>query len=106
MMLDNVRNPFRTAYMQTNFYTALKHYDEKGRAFFYPNGKRCIGSAWAHRFWQGFDRVELDWGSDRDTAAYAMYKAGKAIRNQITRIDAQLEDSGVGHGYHRRARST
>lgn len=87
------RNPFRTAFMRRNFDAAVKTYDEKGRTFFYPSGKRCVGSAWAHRFWQGFDGHQQDWTGHKESAAYALFRAGQEVSRAIERHNAQLRET-------------
>ncbi|AXK43749.1 hypothetical protein [Erythrobacter aureus] len=74
-----VKNPFKADFMRRNFDAAIQTYDTKHRNFIHPSGIRCKGNGWAVHFWRGFDQVDLDYTGLRDSAAYAMYRAGKAI---------------------------
>lgn len=44
---------------------------------------RCNGNSWAHHFWNGFDLVDSDYTGIKESAAYAMFKAGKAIKKAL-----------------------
>lgn len=78
-MKNLVRNPFKTAFMRKNFDAGISTYDAKHKDLIHPSGFRCAGNAWAHHFWNGYDRVDRDYTGIKDSAAYAMYRAGQEI---------------------------
>lgn len=84
-MKDLVKNPFKTPFMRRNFDAAVKTYDERHKDLIRANGTRCNGNSWAHHFWNGFDLVDSDYSGIKDSAAYAMHRAGRAIRKASDR---------------------
>ena len=82
-MKDLVRNPFRSPYMRQNFDAAIETYDAKHKDLIRESGVRCNGNSWAHHFWNGFDLVGSDYTGIKDSAAHAMFRAGKAIREAL-----------------------
>ena len=78
-MRELVRNPFKTPFMRRNFDAAIETYDTKHKDLIRESGVRCNGNSWAHHFWNGFDEVDRDYTGIKDSAAYAMYRAGRAI---------------------------
>ncbi|MCV9964474.1 hypothetical protein OIU34_21525 [Pararhizobium sp. BT-229] len=96
-MCDLVRNPFRNDIMRRQFDAAVSTYDTKHRDFIYPNGRRCVGSAWATNFWRGFEGMAADrWKKDaaaRQTPAYACWCAGRDIRAALDAHAATLTDT-------------
>lgn len=80
-----VKNPFRTKFMRDNYDAAVKVYDAKHKDFITPSGRRSTGNAWANNFWRGFDGYSLNWDRDsKQTAAYAMFCAGRDIAKIVT----------------------
>lgn len=81
-----VRNPFRSKFMKQNFDAAIATYDKRHRNFIHVSGHRCTGNSWATNFWRGYDLIELDYSGSKDTAAYAMYRAGQEVRRVVDRL--------------------
>jgi hypothetical protein len=78
-MAERIRNPFRSAFMRKNFDAIVKVYDERHRNLIHPTGNRCTGNSWASYFWRGFDGVKMDFTGSKDTASYAVYRAGQSV---------------------------
>lgn len=89
-MTTPVRNPFRERGMRLAFDELLSAYGRRSKLLFHE-GNPTRGNSAAIMFWRGYEGAHVGtWDrASKETAAYAHWRAGRAVRTQEDRDEVK-----------------